>query len=183
MGKATIRMTTHGTAEVRGRFERLDRATWKRLRSAISQTTRAVKAGAQARLPVSSRQVKFRTHLGGRLGLVGRVTSPGIGIFIERGRRAGKMPPSFALQAWAIRRGIVRKEARAIGRARRLGQVEQLPGLMTEMASTLFAIARAIGRRGVPARPFMAPAAEAERSAFEQRVRFALEEAVAETEK
>lgn len=179
-GRATIQMTTRGTAEVRGRLERLDRETWKRVRSAVSQTVRAVKAGAQARLPVSSRRVKFRTAMGGKLGLVGKVTSPGIGIFIERGRVSGKMPPPLALQAWATRRGIVRKQARAIRRARGRGQVERLPGLMTEMASTLFLIARAIGQRGVPARPFMAPAAEAERPAFEHRVRMALEEAVAE---
>ena len=59
------------------------------------------------------------------------------GVFVERGRAAGKWPPRNVLRAWI---------------QRKLGQDPDEGGLE-------FLIRRAIGRRGVRARPFMDPAA------------------------
>jgi hypothetical protein len=60
-----------------------------------------------------------------------RATAPQ-SIFVERGRRANKpMPPGGALLGWMSRHGIP--------------------------ANREFVIRRAIGRRGIKARPFMAP--------------------------
>ena len=66
--------------------------------------------------------------------LTGRVgPSVAYGIVMERGRRAGtRMPPPGALRAWAGRHGIPE--------------------------SALWRLARAIGRRGIKARPFLQPA-------------------------
>lgn len=60
-----------------------------------------------------------------------RATAPQ-SIFVERGRRAGlRMPPGGVLLGWMSRHGIP--------------------------ANREFVIRRAIGRRGIKARPFMAP--------------------------
>ena len=53
--------------------------------------------------------------------------------YIEFGRRPGKMPPPDALLPWMSRHGIP--------------------------AEAVFAVARSIGQRGIPERPFMRPAA------------------------
>jgi len=51
------------------------------------------------------------------------------GLFVERGRAAGKMPPIAAIAGWAARKGI-----------------------------DPFVLARSIGRKGTRARPYMLPA-------------------------
>jgi hypothetical protein len=63
-----------------------------------------------------------------------RATAPQ-SIFVERGRRIGaKMPPGGVLLGWMARHGIP--------------------------ARAQFVVRRAIARRGIPARPFMAPLAQ-----------------------
>ena len=82
---------------------------------------------------------------GGGADLTGRI-GPAVayGIVIERGRRPGaKPPPVGALRPWALRRGIPE--------------------------GALFVIARAIGRRGLKARPFLAPALERHRAGIVER--------------
>jgi hypothetical protein len=66
--------------------------------------------------------------------LVGEVgPSLRYGLYVERGRPAGKKaPPKAALRGWARRHGIPE--------------------------SALFVLARAIGREGIKARPFLVPA-------------------------
>ena len=62
--------------------------------------------------------------------LVGRVgPSVQYGLYVERGRRPGRRPPVAALRGWARRHGV-----------------------------NPYAVARAIGRRGTRARPFLVPA-------------------------
>ena len=60
--------------------------------------------------------------------------SVGYGLYVERGRRAGSPPPVSAVAAWARRHGV-----------------------------SPFLVARAIGRRGVRAAPFLLPAYEKNR--------------------
>jgi hypothetical protein len=66
--------------------------------------------------------------------LVGRVgPSVRYGLYVERGRRAyNRPPPVAALRGWARRHGIPER--------------------------ALYVLARKIGRRGIPARPFLGPA-------------------------
>lgn len=67
---------------------------------------------------------------GGGANLTGRVApSVAYGLFVEKGRRPGRMPPVDTVASWARRHGI-----------------------------NPFVLARAIGRRGTKARPFMEPA-------------------------
>jgi HK97 gp10 family phage protein len=61
------------------------------------------------------------------------------GIFVEYGRKPGKMPPLQAVAGWAHRHGV-----------------------------HPFLVARAIGRRGIPPAPFMAPAFERNKAKIEQ---------------
>lgn len=60
------------------------------------------------------------------------------GFWVERGRRPGRMPPIEAIRGWAQQRGLVP-----------------------------FLVARAIGRRGIRPRPFLAPAFAKQRRAID----------------
>lgn len=65
-------------------------------------------------------------------GLEGKVgPSVAYGLYVELGRRPGKMPPLRAIEGWARRHGI-----------------------------NPFLVARAIGRKGIKAQPFLIPAFE-----------------------
>jgi hypothetical protein len=57
------------------------------------------------------------------------------GLYVERGRRPGRPPPAAAVAAWARRHGV-----------------------------SPYVVARAIGRRGVKAAPFLIPAYEKNRA-------------------
>ena len=77
------------------------------------------------------------TLLGGELvGTVG--PSARYGVFVEFGRRPGKMPPIAAIAPWARRHGM-----------------------------NPFLVARAIGRRGIKPAPFLTPAWRKHRPAIE----------------
>lgn len=75
-------------------------------------------------------------------------TDVGYGTSIEFGRRPGSMPPPEALRRWARR--VLGNEKAA------------------------YPVARAIGRRGTPARPFLGPAYQRERDRFVEAIRDAL---------
>jgi hypothetical protein len=73
---------------------------------------------------------------GGGGNLTGEVgPSVKYGLYVERGRRPGSPPPVSAVSAWARRHGV-----------------------------SPFLVARAIGRRGVKAAPFLLPAYEKNRN-------------------
>jgi hypothetical protein len=72
--------------------------------------------------------------------LTGRVgPSVGYGLYVEMGRKPGKQPPIGAIAAWAHRHGI-----------------------------NPFVVARAIGRKGVKAQPFLIPAFEKNQRRIEE---------------
>jgi hypothetical protein len=76
------------------------------------------------------------TITGGGGNLTGRVgPSVKYGVYVERGRRPGKAPPLAAVSGWARRHGV-----------------------------SPYVVARAIGRRGVRAAPFLIPAYEKNRA-------------------
>jgi hypothetical protein len=82
---------------------------------------------------------------------------------IERGRRAGKMPPPSVIGEWARRKGLLRGVARG-----ELASAQRAVG---------FVIARAIARRGLPARRVLATALPKIMAAVRQAVSQALGEA------
>jgi HK97 gp10 family phage protein len=80
------------------------------------------------------------THSISGNGLEGKVgPSVAYGLYVEMGRRPGKPPPIAAVAAWAQRHGI-----------------------------NPFLVARAIGRKGIKARPFLVPAFEKNKGRIEQ---------------
>lgn len=73
------------------------------------------------------------TPIGGGIEGIVRVGAP-YGRFVEEGRRPGKMPPVEELRGWARRHGIPEQG--------------------------VYALARAIGKRGTKAQPFFWPAVD-----------------------
>lgn len=97
-------------------------------------------------------------------------------IFVERGRRPGRMPPVMAILKWLIAKGLVtmkapsRREIAGLGGAMPVGEVsgakqrarmriirrKRAPGLKAQAGMRFaLAVARAIGRRGTPGRFIM----------------------------
>ncbi len=93
---------------------------------------------------------------------------------VENGRRPGKMPPIEALLLWVQRiikpkvsmKGQTAKlRKRNGGRLVKADEQRALRGIKSDrqaaaIRSVAFLVARAIGRRGLPPRPFMKPAYE-----------------------
>ena len=152
----------------------------RRLQSTPEQMERDMRATLQASLVLIEASARQATpqdtrRLAGSLtnritgtypSLVGEVgPSVRYGLFVEFGRRPGaRMPPVDALIGWVTRHwnpafiGPLRtgqlRPRRAAGRG-----VSQ-----AMIRSRAFALARAIQRRGIPARPFMRPAFETNRA-------------------
>lgn len=91
--------------------------------------------------------------------LEGRV-GPGVryGSVVEFGRRAGaRMPPVDALIGWVRRHWLPRGASIAGARFRGRARNAAWRGREAELRSAAFVLARAIGRRGIQAQPYMAP--------------------------
>ena len=91
----------------------------------------------------------------GNIVLEGRVgPSVRYGAPVEFGRRPGRMPPPDALLGWVRRHWSPRGTTARAGRARNRAWGAR----EGELRSAAFVLARAIGRRGTPAQPYMRPA-------------------------
>lgn len=114
------------------------------VRTAMTAGSLLIEGAARSLAPKDSGRLGGSiTHVigGGGADLTARIgPSVAYGIVIERGRRPGAAPPPVAaLRPWARRRGIP--------------------------DGALFQVARAIGRKGTKARPFMRPAFDQQRGA------------------
>lgn len=88
------------------------------------------------------------------LAIEGRVgPSVQYGRFVEFGRRPGRMPPPDALIGWVRRHSSARFARKTASRE-------------AELRSRAFMVARAIGRRGVRAQPYLRPAYDSNRAAI-----------------
>jgi hypothetical protein len=122
------------------------------LRRAMTASLLLVEADARVGAPHDTRRlagsISHRID-GGGLQPIGHVgPSVGYGATVEFGRRAGaRMPPVQALFGWVQRHFHAPRER------------------VTEatLFAEAFALARAISRRGIPARPFLVPAYEKNR--------------------
>jgi hypothetical protein len=137
------------TAELRG-VERLQ-AGLRRAPNTLQQASRQameaslllVEADARRNVKQDTRRLAGSiTHRvsGSGDNLTGRVgPSAAYGFWVEFGRRPGKRPPVAALQGWARRHGV-----------------------------NAYALARAIGRRGIKPAPFLVPAYQKNRRRIEE---------------
>jgi hypothetical protein len=128
-------------AEVKGATElqqdllQAQRDVPKRTRDAMETSLLLIERDARAAVPQDTRALmgSISSTIASRAGALEGTVGPSkrYGYFVEYGRRPGKMPPLQAIEGWARRHGL-----------------------------NPFLVARAIGRRGVKARPFMLPALE-----------------------
>ncbi len=130
------------TIEITG-ADKLSRGLSKAAGSVLPSETRAamerslllIEGDARRAVPRDTGRLQNSiTHrlAGGGGNLTGEVgPSVKYGLYVERGRRAGRPPPAAALASWSRRHGV-----------------------------TPFLVARAIGRRGTRPRPFLLPAYE-----------------------
>ncbi len=134
-----VRITITGTKELSAGLRHAVSSTQPQLRTSMERACLLIEADARTRVAQDTRRLMGSiTHRisGSGTSLHGEVgPSTGYGRFVEYGRRPGKPPPVSAIAAWAHRKNI----------------------------AVPFLVARAIGRRGIKPRPFLAPALEANR--------------------
>lgn len=129
----------------------------RNMRQAMTLSLLAVERDARRAAPQDTRRLAGSiTHqiTGSGTAIQGRVgPSVQYGRFVEFGRRPGRMPPPQALVGWVRRHSELRF-------ARRTQAREQ------EVLRRAWLVARAIGRRGVRAQPYLRPAYERNRAAI-----------------
>ena len=119
------------------------------MRQAMTASLLMVERDARRNAPQDTRRLGGSiTHsiTGQGAAIVGRVgPSVQYGRFVEFGRRPGRMPPPQALVGWVRRHSELRFARRT-------------PAREEELLRRAFLVARAIGRRGVRAQPYLRPA-------------------------
>lgn len=132
---SSIKVTVTGTRELSAGLQHAVSATQPQLRATMERACLLIEADARSRVAQDTRHLMGSiTHRirGTGATLVGEVgPSRGYGVYVEFGRRPGKPPPVSALMGWAHRHNM-----------------------------NPYALARAIGRRGIRPKPFMRPAFE-----------------------
>lgn len=86
--------------------------------------------------------------------------------YIESGRGPGKMPPLPAIESWLVRKRILPRPIALKSGKQRIPSMKQLS----------FVIARNIGRKGIPARPFLSKSIDEVTNDLENDLISALEE-------
>ena len=138
-----ITATVQGADALDRKLAQVTPVTARLLRRELTASLLLIEADAKAHVAQDTRALarSITSRVDGiGLDLAGQVgPSLNYGANVEFGRRAGaKMPPVDALLGWVVRHGLARSPKQARGVA--------------------FAIARKIARRGIPPRPYMAPA-------------------------
>ena len=143
------------------RFSARLRAFPANLEANMRQTMQAsllmVEADARRNAPQDTRRLagSITNEIRGTgVAIEGRVgPSVQYGRFVEFGRRPGRMPPPQALVGWVRRHSELRFARRTQARE-------------DELLRRAWLVARAIGRRGVRAQPYLRPAYENNRAAI-----------------
>ena len=140
---AAIKIAIVGQKELSAGLQRAVSQTRPQLYEAMKAACLLIEGDARSRVPQDTRQLlgSITSKISGTgHTIVGEVgPSKKYGIYVEFGRRPGKPPPVSAIAPWARRKGI----------------------------AVPYLVARAIGRRGIPPRPFLRPAVESNRSKIE----------------
>lgn len=142
------------------RLNRYPQVQEAQLRRALTASLLLIEVTAKQLVPQDTRRLSGSiTHeiTGTFPQLVGRVgPSVNYGVFVEFGRRAGaRMPPVDALIGW-VRRHWGNAPLPRRGERRQAA-----------LRARAFLVARAIARRGIPPRPYLAPAYRRNRAAID----------------
>jgi phage gpG-like protein len=138
---------------------------------AMNQSVLLVERSAKQVVPVDTGHLRRSiTHevTGSGAMVVGKVgTNVPYAKVVEEGRGAGKpMPPPGSLLKWMGRKGIPADE-QFIGRSD-LTDVARAPRAGGGYHQIEYLIARAIGRRGIPGKPYLGPALEKNAAAIQR---------------
>ena len=157
------------------RLARYPQVTEVNLRRALNASLLLIEADAKQNVRQDTRRLAGSINHsidGDYPNLIGRVgPSVNYGAFVEFGRRPGRMPPVDALMGWVRRHWAPTAAAETRIRAARFGGPVRARAWRTAGQDALraraFVLARAIGRRGIPARPFLVPAYRRNQAAIE----------------
>lgn len=122
---------------------------------AVSRSALNIQSDARMRVPVASNRLRSSIATRFNSNRMGAVVESNIkyALYVEQGRKPGRMPPSSALEAWV--RTKISSSAK-------------------EIKSIAFLVARKIGLEGTRAQPFMLPAAKKEKWRYYQAIRMIL---------
>jgi hypothetical protein len=141
-GLMAVTMEWRGLTQVVGGLRAAEKAAPQELAGAMQKSLSLVQGEATRALGGHGlRRMAGALSSDVRVGgtsIQGTLTVAHPGFWVERGRRPGKQPPIAAIRGWALERGL-----------------------------TPFLVARAIGRRGIRARPFLRPAFERNKRGIE----------------
>jgi phage gpG-like protein len=136
--------------DLENRLTRYPQVAEANLRRALTASLLMIEADAKRNVRQDTRRLGGSINheiTGAYPNLIGRVgPSVQYGVFVEFGRKPGRMPPVNALLGWVRRHAASGSLPRAGANRDRI------------LYNRAFALARAIGRRGIPPRPFMGPA-------------------------
>lgn len=148
----TIRIE-HDLPRLRAALKRAPSLVLRELDRSLARGAKEIARDARDRAPKATSGLT-QSILATRIGQADHVVqaTAGHARAVEQGRRPGPMPPVQSIEDWM--------------KARRIGSSDP-----RERRRSAFAIARAIGRRGTRAQPFMRPALEENRSRLDQLMR------------
>lgn len=141
-----IKFKLEGVDDARKKFEEINSSSRQEIIRQTSKSSLNIEGEAKKNVAVdigrARASIQTRFENSGLTGVI--FSDVEYSKWIEFGRPAGKQPPTEALEGWAKRHGLEGLE---------------------------YIIARAIGERGLPPRPFLLPAFENERKKYFKEVR------------
>lgn len=148
--QGSVSFTVKGEKDVVAALHKLGAVGKKHAARAVAETALAIQNDAKKRVPVDTGALRSSIAIRMKGAYSAEVyTDKLYAAAVEYGRSAGSaMPPTGAVDGWLRRHGIDPEAS--------------------------FAIRRAIGEQGIPARPFLLPAFEGQKGPFKKRMRDAL---------
>lgn len=167
-------------ARLREGLRRAPQAIHGHVDSALSRAALEISRDARRRAPKAFSTLTNSIH-SARVGDLHYQVAPGVNYapWVEGGRKAGKMPGvANGLREWVKQKVSIVEKAPPEGKKKRKKRKEaDADNLLDRMT---FVIARAIGKRGIQAQPFMAPAMESAEARLRDLVNAAVERGLQE---
>jgi hypothetical protein len=157
--------------DFQNRLNRYPEVTEANLRRALNASLLMIEADAKSNVRQDTRRLagSISSRIDGAFpNLTGRVgPSVNYGVFVERGRRRGRMPPVNALLGWVRRHWNAAQTGPVPAGQLRPRRAAGRGVTQDQIRGRAFALARAIGRRGIPPRPYLVPAYRRNQAAIE----------------
>lgn len=157
--------------DFQNRLNRYPQVTEANLRRTLTTGLLMIEADAKSNVRQDTRRLagSINHRIDGTFpNLIGRVgPSVDYGIFVEHGRRPGRMPPVDALMGWVRRHWNVAQSGPVRAGALRPRRAAGPDVSQNQIRGRAFALARAIGRRGISPRPYLVPAYRRNQAAIE----------------